>query len=103
MLAHYLDLLGKAGMIEALPKYGDKELVQRRSSLRLMVYDTALMTALSDKGKDRLLGEADLRGHLVESAAGAFLLARAPVEGFDVYWWRENNDGVDFVLRRGRC
>lgn len=100
-VAHYLDLLDKAGMIASLPKYHAKELERRRSSPRLMVYNTALMCALSDKGRERLLGERDLRGHVVESSVGAYLLARAPEEGFEVYWWREKNDEVDFVLQRG--
>lgn len=100
-LAHYLDLLEKAGMIAALPKYDEKKLVRRKSSPRLMVFDTSLVTALSDKGRERLLNEPDLRGHLVESSVGAYLLARAPEEGFEVRWWREGNNEVDFVLQRG--
>lgn len=100
-IAHYLDLLGKAGILEALPKYDPKELVRRRSSPRLMVYDTSLMTALSEKGREGLLGEPDLRGCIVESAVGARLLARSGEEGFDLFWWREGNDEVDFVVERG--
>ncbi|WP_228478369.1 DUF4143 domain-containing protein [Thermophilibacter immobilis] len=100
-VAHCLDLLGKAGILAAIPKFDPKELVRRRSSPRLMVYDTSLMTATSEKGRDRLLGELDLRGHLVESVVGAFLLARAPQEGFEVFWWREGTKEVDFVLQRG--
>ncbi|MBM6676075.1 ATP-binding protein [Olsenella uli] len=100
-LAHYLDLLDKAGMIFAMPKFSDKELTRRRSSPRLMVHDTSLMTATSDKGKDEFLAPGELRGHLVESAVGAYLLARSANEGFDVMWWREGNREVDFVLRRG--
>lgn len=100
-LAHYLELLDKAGMIAALPKYHAKELERRKSSPRLMVYNTALMCALSDKGRERLMGEPDLRGHVVESAVGAYLLSRAPEEGFEVRWWRNGNDEVDFVLQKG--
>ena len=100
-LAHYLELLSKAGMVTGIPKFADRELERRKSSPRLMVFDTSLMTSISDKGKERLLGEPDLRGRLVESAVGARLLARAPQEGFEVMWWREGNDEVDFVLRKG--
>ncbi len=100
-VAHYLDLLGKAGMIAALPKYDAKELARRKSSPRLMVFDTSLMTAVSEKGREQLLSESDTRGHIVESAVGAYLLARAPEDGFEVFWWREKNDEVDFVLQKG--
>lgn len=102
-VAHYLDLLSKAGILSAIPKFDEKEIKKRRSSPRLMVHDTSLMTAISDKGRERLLGESDLRGHVVESAVGAYLLARASEEGFQVNWWRENNDEVDFVLQRGEA
>lgn len=100
-VAHYLDLLGKAGMISAIPKFSDKEVTKRRSSPRLMVHDTSLMTAMSDKGADAFLVSGDLRGHLVESAVGAYLLARSECEGFDVMWWREGVKEVDYVIRDG--
>ena len=37
----------------------------------------------------------------MESSVGAYLLARSKEEGFDVYWWRERNNEVDFVIKRG--
>lgn len=100
-VAHYLDLLGKAGMISAIPKFSEKEVAKRRSSPRLMVHDTSLMTAMSDKGADAFLASGDLRGHLVESAVGAYLIARSECEGFDVMWWRKGVKEVDFVIRDG--
>lgn len=100
-IAHYLELLSKAGMITGLPKFSEKETDRRKSSPRLMVYDTSLMTALSEKGHERIMGESDLRSRIVESAVGARLLARAPEDGFDVFWWREGNDEVDFVVTMG--
>lgn len=100
-VAHYLDLLGKAGMVSALPKYSEKEFVKRRSSPRLMVHDTSLMTSMSDKGREVLLGDPTARGHLVESAVGSYLLSRSAAEGFEVMWWREGVREVDFVIRDG--
>ena len=97
-LAHYLTLLDKAGVLRGLEKYHPKAVERRKSSPRLMVYDTALMTAASGRAKDLLLGDSELRGHLVESAVGARLLAMGPDLGFDVQWWREGSDEVDFVL-----
>ncbi len=100
-LAHYLELLEKAGMICGLEKYDDKELTRKKSSPRLVVFDTSLMTAVSGKGQEAYQSQRDLRGHLVESAVGARLIARAAEEGLEVFWWREGNDEVDFVVRRG--
>ena len=97
-LAHYLTLLDKAGVLRGLEKYHPKAVERRKSSPRLMVYDTSLMTAASGRAKDLLLGDSELRGHLVESAVGARLLAMGPDLGFDVQWWREGGNEVDFVL-----
>lgn len=97
-LAHYLTLLDKAGVLRGLEKYHPKAIERRKSSPRLMVYDTALMTAALGRKKELLLSDSELRGHLLESAIGARLLAIGPDLGFSVHWWREGNDEVDFVL-----
>ncbi len=97
-LAHYLALLDKAGVLRGLERHRPKALERKKPSPRLMVYDTALMTAASGRAKELLLGDFELRGHLVESAVGARLLALGPDLGFDVQWWREGNNEVDFVL-----
>ncbi|NQX53816.1 DUF4143 domain-containing protein [Pedobacter panaciterrae] len=42
-------------------------------------------------------------GRMAESAIGAHLVNSALTEGFKVYYWRERNNEVDFVLeRRGK-
>ena len=96
-LAHYLTLLKKANVLCGLEKYDPKMLMRRKSSSRFMVYDTSLMTATSLRAKDLVLGDAALRGHLVESAVGARLLALSEEYGFEVQWWREGSNEVDFV------
>lgn len=85
-------------MLCGLKKYHPKAIERRKSSPRLMVYDTALMTAVFGRSRELLLGDSELRGHLVKSAVGARLLALEPDLGFDVQWWREGNDEVDFAL-----
>ena len=100
-LAHYLDLLGKANMLAGLQNYSGNQIRVRNSSPRLMVYDTSLMTYADGTNRRRLLENAADRGHLVESAVGAYLLARGKEEGFEVYWWRERSNEVDFVIKKG--
>jgi predicted AAA+ superfamily ATPase len=100
-LAHYLDLLGKAGILVGMQKYAGNIIRTRNSSPRLMVCDTSLMTYADGVGRRRLLDNAAHRGNLVESAVGAYLLARGKEEGFEVYWWRERGNEVDFVIKKG--
>jgi predicted AAA+ superfamily ATPase len=100
-LAHYLDLLGKANMLTGLQNYSKNQIRARKSSPRFMVYDTSLMTYADGAGRRRLLDSPTDRGRLVESAVGAYLLARGKEEGFEVYWWRNRGDEVDFVIQKG--
>lgn len=101
-IAHYLDLLSAAGMISGLQKYEPKLLTTRKSSPRLLAHDTSLMTA-SWEGERPLLEDPVSRGHLVETAVGATLLARGIKEGFDLFWWRDGSYEVDFVVRKGKA
>jgi predicted AAA+ superfamily ATPase len=99
-IAHYLDLLANAGLLCALLKFDGKLLNTRKSSPRLMVFDTSLLTATAFDGIEALLNTRDRYGHLVESAVGAYLLARSKQERFELLWWRDGNDEVDFVIKK---
>ena len=100
-LARYLELLGDAGLLQGLSKFDPKLIREKASSPRFMVYDTALMVATYGRYRDFLLTDPARRGHLVESAIGAALLARSKQEHFEVHWWREGNNEVDFVISQG--
>jgi len=66
-----------------------------------MVYDTSLMTYADSANRRRLLDNPADKGRLVESTVGACLLARGKEEGFEVYWWHERGNAVDFVIKKG--
>lgn len=95
--AHYLSLLSHAGLLCGLQKYDPKDLSVRKSSPRFLVYDTSLMSATAPSFKT--LSEEPQRGHLIESAVGAYLLAQAELKHFDLLWWRDGADEVDFVVK----
>ncbi len=60
------------------------------------------MTAPAQVDPTRLKNDRNFWGRLVESAVGAHLVngtRRAPIE---VFYWREKNQEVDFVLEHGR-
>lgn len=101
-IAHYLNLLSQAGLLTGLKKYSDKLLEAKTSSPRMLVHDTSLMVAASGEDRTALLDDPDRRGHLVESAIGAYLLARSHKEHFEVFWWRDGSAEVDFVIKKGR-
>jgi len=101
-LAHYLELLSGAGMVMGLPKYSGGRARQRGSSPKLQVMNTALMTAPSSIPFEQAREDRDFWGRLVESAVGAHLVNALRGTNAEVFYWRERNREVDFVVKSGR-
>lgn len=101
-LAHYLDLLAGAGMVCGLPKYAGDVARSRGSSPKLQVLNTALMTAISGYTLLDARADHEFWGRLVESAIGAHLANAAMRSECALYYWRERNHEVDFVVQAGR-
>jgi hypothetical protein len=102
-LAHYLELLAGAGMIAGISKFSGNKIRQRGSSPKLQVLNNALLTSLSNLSFGEALQKRDVWGRLVESAVGAHILNSAVGTNIEVFYWREGNREVDFVLRAGRA
>jgi predicted AAA+ superfamily ATPase len=102
-LAHYLELLGGAGLLTGLAKYSGRAVRQRGSSPKLQVLNTALMSAQSGWSFDEARADRELWGRLVESAVGAHLANAAAADECELFYWREANQEVDFVVRVGRA
>lgn len=100
-LAHYLKLLESAGMLAGLQKYAGQKVRQRASSPKLLVLNTALLTAQSQHSFEKAKEDAEFWGRLVESAVGAALINGLKGSQTELYYWSSRNREVDFVLRRG--
>ena len=101
-LAHYLDLLGGAGMLTGLQKYAGGAARRRASSPKLQVLNTALMTGPSGLTLAEARADREYWGRLVESAVGAHLVNASVSGGYEVFYWRDRNREVDFVIRAGK-
>jgi predicted AAA+ superfamily ATPase len=101
-LAHYLELLAGAGMLVGLQKYAAAAVRQRGSSPKLQVLNTALMTAPSGMTLSEARRDREFWGRLVESAAGVHLANAAAAGDCEVFYWRDRNAEVDFVVRAGK-
>jgi hypothetical protein len=101
-LAHYLDLLAGAGMLTGLQKHAAAATRQRGSSPKLQVLNTGLMTAQSGMSRAEARRDRQFWGRLVESAVGAHLANAAAAGVCQVFYWRERNREVDFVVRAGK-
>jgi hypothetical protein len=104
-VAHYLDLLDASGLVVGLQKYAGDVARRRRSTPKLAVHNTALMTAV--RGWDFAATHADPAtwGRVVDAAVGAHLLAKVRLERSSLYYWRASVRGssveVDYVLDTG--
>ena len=101
-LAHYLDLLAGAGMLVGLPKFSGEAVRSRASSPKLQVLNTALFSALGGYTFDEARADREHWGRLVESAVGAHLANAAMTGECELFYWRDRNREVDFVVRAGR-
>jgi predicted AAA+ superfamily ATPase len=102
-LSHYLQLLDTAGLLAGIEKYAADIIRKRSSSPKFQVHNTALISAQrNDLFPEIILKPAEW-GRMVESAIGAYLVNEALVGGFKVYYWRDRNQEIDFVIeKRGK-
>ena len=102
-LSNYLNLLDTAGLLGGLEKYSKDVIRKRSSSPKFMVHNTALISAQRYEMFGDIVMKPEQWGRVVESAIGAYLLNLSFSRGYSVYYWRNGNDEVDFVLEnRGR-
>ena len=100
-LAHYLDLLSQSGLLTGMNKHAGQVVRQRASSPKMMVLNTALMTAGSNYSYAQAQADRSFWGRLVESAVGAHLINTA-TKNCAVQYWRESPHEVDFVISQGK-
>jgi predicted AAA+ superfamily ATPase len=100
-LVNYLEVLGESKLLTGLPKYVMDASRKYRTIPKLQVYNNALLTALSEGvSYEKVFTDPQLWGRWVESAVGCYLLDKADELDCDLFYWREDNEEVDFVLRR---
>jgi predicted AAA+ superfamily ATPase len=88
-------------MIRGLEKYSPSAIRQRASSPKLQVYNMGLMSASDSRDKMTISSHPESYGRWVESAIGAHLANQALTEQINLFYWREGNHEVDFVLEKG--
>ena len=101
-LVNYLEVLGDSKLLVGLQKYAMDESRKYRSIPKLQVFNNALLTVMSDgMTYEKAFTHPDLWGRWVESVVGCFLLDKADELEYQLYYWRDNDEEVDFVIVRG--
>ena len=97
-LAGYLSTLDESRLICGLQKYASDDARKYNSVPKLMVYNTALFSAQSGTTFNKAFTTPKLWGRWVESAVGAYLLNQEDEYDYKLYYWREREDEVDFII-----
>ena len=99
-LAGYINMLNESGLLSGLQKYSI-DMSRRKASIpKFQVYNNALKMVYSNFTFEQAVMDRKTWGHIFESAVGAYLVSQAFVHRFEVFYWRERNEEVDFVLRK---
>lgn len=99
-LAGYLNLLDESGLLCGLQKYAADDARKYNSVPKFQVHNSALRNAYSDESFVEMAENPVSWGRYVESAVGAFLVSQAKVCDYRVFYWRDKNYEVDYVLSR---
>jgi predicted AAA+ superfamily ATPase len=100
-LAHHLNLLEGAGLIMGVQKYAGQKVRRKLSSPKLLVLNTALMSAISTFSFEEAKRRPDFWGRLVESSVGASIANAVRGRSAELSYWSSRNKEVDFVLSKG--
>lgn len=99
-LMAYLNLLNDSGLLGALQKFSI-DLARRKASIpKLQVYNNALKLAYLNTSYQNALVNRCLWGRIYESGIGSYIINQAFKHRFEVFYWRDRNLEVDYVLRK---
>ncbi len=99
-LAGYINLLDESGLLCGLQKFSMDTARRKASIPKLQVYNNALKMVYNPLTFEQAILDRKAWGHIFESGIGAYLVSQAFTHRFEVFYWRERNDEVDFILRK---
>lgn len=99
-LAGYINLLNESGLLCGLQKFSIDTARRKASIPKLQVYNNALKMVYTPVSFEQAILDRKLWGRIVESGIGAYLVSQAFIHRFEIFYWREREDEVDFILRK---
>lgn len=100
-LAHYLQLMETAFLASGLELFSQGKVRKRGSSPKLILWNNALINAVSLRTLPETRRDGSGWGRLVENAVGAHLLNGLQGPSWSVTYWRKDDFEVDFVVHHG--
>lgn len=98
-VANYINILDESNLLAGLQKFAMDDARKYNSVPKFQVYNNALLTVYKGRSyvQDRL--DTMVWERWVESAIGTHLLSQAADLEYEVFYWRERDNEVDFVIK----
>lgn len=100
-IASYLKLLANGFMVLPVERFSGSVVKQRGSTPKLIVFDNALISAMSGLSFNEAVSDRSWLGRLIENAVGMRLHILAESLGGQVFYWRQRQNEIDFVVKVG--
>ena len=97
-LAHYTRALETAFLLSGLQSWSGSAIRQRASSPKLVLWNNALVHAMSRRSIADAMADGPWWGRLVENAVGAHLLCHLSTVENQLWYWRDGQKEVDYVV-----
>lgn len=102
-IKNYLDILGKSMTVLPLQKYSPSPVKEKQSVPKMQVFNSGFRNRYGAFSFSQAREDAAEWGRQVESAVGAYLANRMVLDGFELYYWRNDKRmECDYVLRKGQ-
>ena len=99
-LSGYLNILKESGLLTGIQKFSIDRARQKASIPKFQVFNSALRNVYSGYALRDAIQTPKVWGHFFESAVGAHLVNGAMTNNYEVYYWRDGNMEVDFILKK---
>ena len=99
-LSGYLNVLKDSGLLANIQKFSIDKARQRASIPKFQVFNSALRNVYSEYSFPEAMRYPQVWGRLFESAIGAHLVSEALKGNYEVYYWRDGDLEVDYILKK---
>ncbi len=100
---NFIELFRLIGWFRFAERFGKicRNIIRKRSSKpKFQVFNNPLMSVKSNKNFNQIIFSPKEWGRWVESAVGTHLLNSSLTDRFNLYYWNESSNEVDFVLEK---
>ena len=99
-LVQYLHLLNESCLVGGLQKYTNDMARTKNSIPKFQVYDNSFKEVFTPLTFEEARLAPSKWGNIFESGIGAYIMGQAFLHRLEVFYWRERNWEVDFILRK---